>query len=207
MYILLFSFWSKQVPSILLEDPTSTTNQPTPPKNKSQPLCMLILPVTGLNAIITGVRCVTQPCAAVQAPACLMWWGQQGRQTVICHSAEIHSSQVEGDNIVSESFQLSHNHLKQPHTHKICRFFFIFPAHAKLTWGWTIVHVCVFFSGSHSFNAAFCLYAHVRSHVSPRNLSLWLFTASCSHSVYPACCIGNVFISFLQTCLVQQLEG
>lgn len=54
----------KRVASILKATPLL---QPSP-ENKSELLCMLILPVTSLNAIISGVRCVRQLWAKAKTP-------------------------------------------------------------------------------------------------------------------------------------------
>lgn len=51
------------------------------PENKSQPLCMLILPVTNLNPITKGVRCVRQP----QVPAKTLHAPCGGNNRVKCN--------------------------------------------------------------------------------------------------------------------------
>lgn len=51
-----------------------------------------------------------QRCALVEALSATCARGQYGRQSVMCHLAELHVTQVEGDNIVPQTLQLNHQH-------------------------------------------------------------------------------------------------
>lgn len=108
---------------------------------------MPLSPGSGAFITCTHKRLQIGRQAAIPADEGLVWWGQWDMLTVICHSAEIQSSQVERDNIVERfffssitTFHSSKSNSAHRHTHKMWHLL-ILQSHARCVCIWYLLRV------------------------------------------------------------------